>query len=723
MKNISTAAVMLWLLALCYSCRSTDNFLGRELNQEASVHNSNLPPNVFEIQQIPSANYERTRLRQVQLKFDHVITGFYLPNGKSLKVTVENLAAASDGAIPSIVIGTRVKDGSNVVEIPLQAGDNIIAPTQHKGGIIYLRYTSEKGYNTGKVRITFDSAGEYINHPYYELGVTDITNFKNQVAQSTIQDVVFKSKDVIVVINKDKAEKYLIPDTYKGYPVSIPNWLNAFDGVLDAEINISGLSPNDPNPLHQPMNPGVKYLMTQVTTGYMYATDWGTGFNGNDEAAMDRLLMETNLINNGWGISHEIGHQNQQGAYKPSEYTETTVNFYTFASVRHFQGSNWQKWTENIWVDKFHNDWFQRSNRNYWSADIGTVYQNVNESRLFFLEQLRVLFGDDLVKTLHKITREEKESGGDNEARKFYFLQKIAQISGYDLRNLYSKWGLVLDSYYQQKLDAMFTSGNFETPTCNDQLYLVTPFSKPCANLSLPLPLKGISTSTPQLDLMPADQLASKNKYCDYSTKTGIFTDPRDGKSYAYKKYGNKEWFIENLNWDGYNGTNENTRNTIGIANPNDPTGAIYGRYYPTNKATQGTTWCPSGWTAASDTDWTNLLAAVQSEYQVTSSVLGSVMKCGEDRDNKSDGLWAMGRGSIDKIKANQVSFNALPAGVINSSNMEYDANDNPGTKASFHMPESTWYHQALTNSSDAWTKVNRNSVHNASIRCVRPAQ
>ena len=81
----------------------------------------------------------------------------------------------------------------------------------------------------------------------------------------------------------------------------------------------------------------------------------------------------------------------------------------------------------------------------------------------------------------------------------------------------------------------MINSGNYQTPPCNDNLYLVTPFSKPCPDLTLPLPLKGISTSSPQPDLMPANQLASKNQYCDYSTKTGTFTDPRDGKSYAYK--------------------------------------------------------------------------------------------------------------------------------------------------------------------------------------------
>jgi hypothetical protein len=71
-------------------------------------------------------------------------TGYYLPADKTLKLTLENTLPASDGAMPSVVIGTRVKDGSNVVEIPLKAGENIIAPTQHKGGIIYLRYVSEK---------------------------------------------------------------------------------------------------------------------------------------------------------------------------------------------------------------------------------------------------------------------------------------------------------------------------------------------------------------------------------------------------------------------------------------------------------------------------------------------------------------------------------------------------------------------------------------------------
>lgn len=204
----------------------------------------------------------------------------------------------------------------------------------------------KKGNTTGKVKITLDPASGYINHPYYELGTTNITDFKNQVAQSTIQDVMFKSKDIIVVVNKDKVEKYLMPDAYKGYPVSIPNWLTAFDGILDAEIQISGLSANDPNPLHQPMSNGVKYLMTQVGTGYMYATDWGTGFNGNDEAAMDRLLMENNLINNGWEYPMKLDtktnreHTSQLNTQKPRL---TFIPSHLYAIFREATGRNGQR--------------------------------------------------------------------------------------------------------------------------------------------------------------------------------------------------------------------------------------------------------------------------------------------------------------------------------------------------------------------------------------------
>ena len=86
--------------------------------------------------------------------------------------------------------------------------------------------------------------------------------------------------------------------------------------------------------------------MTQVGTGYMYATDWGTGFNGNDEAAMDRLLMENNLINNGWEYPMKLDtktnreHTSQLNTQKPRL---TFIPSHLYAIFREATGRNGQR--------------------------------------------------------------------------------------------------------------------------------------------------------------------------------------------------------------------------------------------------------------------------------------------------------------------------------------------------------------------------------------------
>lgn len=72
----------------------------------------------------------------------------------------------------------------------------------------------------------------------------------------------------------------------------------------------------------------------------------------------------------------------------------------------------------------------------------------------------------------------------------------------------------------------------------------------------------------------------------DYSSRTGTFEDTRDGKTYAYKKYGKYDWFMQNLNWDG-----------AGLTSESDPDGTKYGRYYNVSESNQSL--CPKGWTLA----------------------------------------------------------------------------------------------------------------------------
>lgn len=313
--------------------------------------------------------------------------------------------------------------------------------------------------------------------------------------------------------------------------------------------------------------------------------------------------------------------------------------------------------------------------------------------------------------------------GGYEQERRVYLIWKSSQISGYDLRDFFNQWGIrPTESYYVNQvntnIERCLADGSI-IPMPYDNLHLtVTGQNRPSW---APLTLRGITTSSPSLDLQPEDRLASKNKYADYSTRKGVFTDTRDGKHYPYKTYGNKDWFMINLDWDGYNGTNEQTKGTVGVYAPNDPTGEVYGRMYPTNAGSAANNWCPPGWKYANESDFANLIDAVKNEYNLSSTeevITG--LKGGGDRDYFTDGLWRKGGGNIDVEKSSEIGFNILPAGVFNKDAGIYEYDDEEGLKASFVT--NGWNHNIFTATSDTRTKTNRNSRHHASVRCVRNA-
>lgn len=75
------------------------------------------------------------------------------------------------------------------------------------------------------------------------------------------------------------------------------------------------------------------------------------------------------------------------------------------------------------------------------------------------------------------------------------------------------------------------------------------------------------------------------------------FKDERDGKSYFYRKIGDREWFSRNLAWKG-----------AGLPFQNcEVMDDIYGRYYTW---TEAQTACPEGWRVPSDEDWFTLAQA-----------------------------------------------------------------------------------------------------------------
>lgn len=89
------------------------------------------------------------------------------------------------------------------------------------------------------------------------------------------------------------------------------------------------------------------------------------------------------------------------------------------------------------------------------------------------------------------------------------------------------------------------------------------------------------------------------------------FTDPRDGKVYITRTIGSKEWFKQNLAWEGsghpYMGCNVMSN--------------VFGRYYTWDEAR---TACPEGWRLTTEQDWVDMAGKVkEGEFTAFSTLKG----------------------------------------------------------------------------------------------------
>ncbi len=100
----------------------------------------------------------------------------------------------------------------------------------------------------------------------------------------------------------------------------------------------------------------------------------------------------------------------------------------------------------------------------------------------------------------------------------------------------------------------------------------------------------------------------------------GIFTDPRDGETYATVQIGSQCWMAENLNIGTQISSGNQTNNAIieKYCNGNDAANCItYGGLYQWNEMMQYTTTagtqgvCPSGWHLPTDVEWMTMEEAL----------------------------------------------------------------------------------------------------------------
>lgn len=137
--------------------------------------------------------------------------------------------------------------------------------------------------------------------------------------------------------------------------------------------------------------------------------------------------------------------------------------------------------------------------------------------------------------------------------------------------------------------------------------------------------------------------------------------DQRDGTKYYYKKIGNLEWFISDLNWEGAGKPYNNT----------SALGQIFGRLYTWQEATGGVAAsglgngpqgiAPEGWRIPTREDWEDLATALNgSPLPFDSDWPGLGEKASVNPPLNGKNIWKY---SPDNTKKNSFGWNALPGG------------------------------------------------------------
>jgi uncharacterized protein (TIGR02145 family) len=80
----------------------------------------------------------------------------------------------------------------------------------------------------------------------------------------------------------------------------------------------------------------------------------------------------------------------------------------------------------------------------------------------------------------------------------------------------------------------------------------------------------------------------------------GTFTDPRDGHTYNWQKFGKQVWMTENLNYKTATGSWTYKNDTAN--------GRFYGRLYDWNTALKA---CPKGWHLPTDLEWGTFMTSL----------------------------------------------------------------------------------------------------------------
>lgn len=366
------------------------------------------------LEQNGSIDDERERLKVTFGPSYYLPTGLYVEENQEIIVTLNE---TDQTVSPRLVISPPVLNQyqEGILDgVELQPGVNKV--TAKKDGILYLINQSEKTETPPQLTI----GGANIL-PTFKLGETTLTEWQ-QMLENYSDAPAFELISSKVMITAELSFAELVQD-----PEEL---LNAHDEVVDLEAQVSGLSADDPSPLHRATKFRYHYRQTQESGYWMYAWYNHTAYIAD---AMQYVLDVEKFIGDGWGPWHELGHVHQQYPWTPGMFTEVTNNIFSLTVQRHF-GQPSRLETDNVYETAF--QYLDSSNKDFNSLSVW--------EKLVMFWQLDLAYGEEFYPTFYKLVRETPINDLPDTDEEV--IQRImfwaSQAGQQNLIPFFEKWGL-----------------------------------------------------------------------------------------------------------------------------------------------------------------------------------------------------------------------------------------------------------------------------------------
>ena len=186
--------------------------------------------------------------------------------------------------------------------------------------------------------------------------------------------------------------------------------------------------------------------------------------------------------------------------------------------------------------------------------------------------------------------------------------------------------------------------------------------------------------------------------------------DERDGHAYGYVTVGDRDWFAQNLSWQG-----------AGVPFKASPaTKDMFGSFYTWNEAMNGQV-CPEGWCIPTQEDWEALAATLNGGRTLPFidnwAGIGAMLSA--DARLNDERLWPY---SPDNTHTNDIGWNALPMGYTFSTTTSFEGVNAYGCwwSATEKNAQQAYYRYIWYDRDDCSFSYTDKDDLRASVRCVR---